>query len=54
MSKNREWLYERCGTKRYVDSSSKTIFMPYNIDREDYAQVVKDLIAEGWVVRVEE
>ena len=53
MSKHKEWLYERCGTKRYVDTESRTIFMPYNIEPEDYAKVVKDLMCDGWVVQTE-
>jgi hypothetical protein len=54
MSRYKEWLYERCGTKRYLDSSSKTIFMPDSVDPTDYAQVIRDLVSEGWVVKVEE
>jgi len=54
MSRHKAWLYERCGTKRYVDTESRTIFMPDYIEPADYTQVIRDLVSEGWVVRVEE
>lgn len=47
------WLYEMDGTKRVLDPSLKVIFMPYNIEPEDYSRAVKGLMNDGWTVQIE-
>lgn len=49
----RGWFYEMDGTKRYLDTDSKTVFMPYDIDPKDYSLNLKNLMKDGWVVQLE-
>jgi len=53
MDGKKEWIYEITGDKRYVDSDTKTIFMPYNVEPKDYSQKIRDFMSSGWVVQIE-
>jgi hypothetical protein len=53
MDGKKEWIYEITGDKRYVDSDTRTIFMPYNVDPKDYSQKIRDFMSSGWVVQIE-
>lgn len=50
---DREWIYDVTGDKIPVNHDSRTVFMPYSVEVEDYPQCVKDLMSRGWVVQVE-
>ena len=39
--------------KRFLDRESKTLFMPYNIEPEDYSPKVKEFRSCGYVVQLE-
>jgi hypothetical protein len=42
------------GETRWYNEKSKTVFMPYNLDEEDYGKLVRGLIEEyGYVVQLE-
>lgn len=49
----RTWFYDITGEERNIDLDTKTIFMPYNIDPENYSQRVRDFISAGFVVQLE-
>lgn len=40
------------GTRWYI-KSSKILFMPYNIEPEDYGDIAKDLVSQGYTVQLE-
>ena len=49
----RGWTYDFDGTIRYLDTETKTVFMPYNIDPKDYSLNIRTLQKSGWVVQLE-
>lgn len=53
MANSKQWFTDDDGTVRFLDLESKTLFMPYNIESEDYSETVKGYIKSGFTVQLE-
>lgn len=49
----KESFVDTDGETRWFNQPTRTLYMPYNIDVEDYGDISKELVNKGYFVQLE-